>query len=71
MKTSGMNPGQCAEDLLVDVLGGKKEDVLFSSAIRPRTSEIIPVCPRCASKYSINQFPVNTPYGFSISLPSQ
>jgi hypothetical protein len=61
-KNSGEEYGKCAEDLCVEALGGKAQDVLMSPAIRPRTNEIIPVCKRCQKKYSKNQFAPGTPF---------
>jgi hypothetical protein len=62
VKRSGENYGKCAEDLCVEVLGGQPGEVLISPAIRPRTNEVIPVCKRCQTKYSRDQFPPETPF---------
>jgi hypothetical protein len=62
IKRSGENYGKCAEDLCVEALGGKPDDVLMSPAIRPRTSDVIPVCKRCQAKYGRSQFPPGTPF---------
>lgn len=54
--------GKCAEDHVVDALGGKKEDVKFTEAVRPRTGEEVPVCPRCEGKYGREAFPKGTKF---------
>ncbi len=54
--------GKCAEDLCVEALGGRPADVLLSPAIRPRNMEVIPVCKRCQTKYTKDQFPPGTPF---------
>jgi len=56
--TSGYNTGgKCAEDMVVDKLGGDPSKVKFSEAVRPRTGEQVPVCERCQLKYKPDQFP--------------
>jgi hypothetical protein len=62
VKKSGEAYGKCAEDLCVEALGGTPADVLLSPAIRPRTSEVVPVCKRCQTKYSKDQFPPGTSF---------
>jgi len=62
LKKTGENYGKCAEDLCADALGGPSEDILMSPAVRPRTMEVIPVCKRCQTKFSRNQFPPETPF---------
>lgn len=52
--------GKCAEDHVVDALGGIKEDVRFTEAMRPRTGDQVPVCPRCESTYGREPFPPGT-----------
>ncbi|WP_268810530.1 RHS repeat domain-containing protein [Variovorax sp. Root434] len=52
--------GKCAEDHVVDALGGAKGDVRFSEAIRPRTGREVPVCPRCEANFGRSPFPRNT-----------
>ncbi|WP_248748745.1 filamentous hemagglutinin N-terminal domain-containing protein [Pseudomonas sp. MWU15-20650] len=52
--------GKCAEDHVVDALGGNKEDVRFTEAMRPRTGDQVPVCPRCESTYGREPFPPGT-----------
>lgn len=54
---------KCAEDLLVEKLGGKAEDVVFTRTIRPRDESIVPVCARCRAKYPEHQFE----YGYNPS----
>ena len=62
-KITGQNIGFCAEDLVVQQLGGNAKDILFTPAYRPRDGSIIPVCPRCQLQYSRNQFPPGTTFG--------
>lgn len=52
--------GKCAEDHVVDALGGNKEDVRFTEAMRPMTGDQVPVCPRCESTYGREPFPPGT-----------
>ena len=52
--------GKCAEDHVVDALGGNKADVRFTEAIRPRTGEQVPVCQRCEASYGRTPFPSGT-----------
>ncbi len=55
---SGYNTaGRCAEDMVVERLGGDASKVRFSEAVRPRTGEQVPVCERCQGKYTSDQFP--------------
>ncbi len=55
---SGYNTaGRCAEDMVVERLGGDASKVRFSEAIRPRTGEQVPVCERCQGTYRPAQFP--------------
>ncbi|MEQ4719503.1 RHS repeat-associated core domain-containing protein [Nonomuraea sp. B19D2] len=54
--------GKCAEDDVVEKLGGNSRDVLFSEATRPRKGEQQPICLRCQSKYNRSQFPRGTVY---------
>ena len=55
---SGHNSaGKCAEDVVVERLGGDPSKVRFSEAVRPRTGEQVPVCERCQGKYTPDQFP--------------
>ena len=50
----------CAEDNVVRELGGDKEKVQFTEAIRPRTGEQVPVCERCEERYGRDKFPDGT-----------
>jgi hypothetical protein len=63
VKISGQNFGMCAEDLVVDALGGDPAKVLMSAAIRPRTNELVPVCLRCQTNYVSSQFAPGTLFG--------
>lgn len=53
---------KCGEDNLVDKLGGKPEDVVFTMPVRPRTGQPIEVCTRWQLKYELFQFSTNTPF---------
>lgn len=57
VKSSKLYAGKpiCAEDLVVEQLGNGA-DVLMTDAIRPRIGQSIPVCNRCQTKFSIEQF---------------
>jgi hypothetical protein len=46
----------CAEDLVVEQLGGNNPNIVMTDAVRPRTGDSIPVCDRCQTKYTKNQF---------------
>lgn len=48
--------GKCAEDVVVEKLGGDPSKVKFSEALRPRTKQQVPVCQRCQGKYTKDQF---------------
>lgn len=52
--------GQCAEDHVLQALGGVKGDVRFTEAVRPRTGAQVPVCPRCEGTFGRQPFPPNT-----------
>ncbi|MBL8297960.1 MAG: hypothetical protein JNN30_06365 [Rhodanobacteraceae bacterium] len=52
--------GKCAENHVVDALGGVKGDVRFTEAVRPRTGVEVPVCPRCEATFGRDSFPQNT-----------
>jgi len=54
--------GRCAEDHVVDALGGDKSAVRFTSAIRPRTGQQVPVCERCEANYGRDPFPAGTQF---------
>ena len=47
----------CAEDIVYRGLGGNQNaNIIMTSAIRPRTGQVIPVCVRCQTKYTYSQF---------------
>lgn len=52
--------GKCAENHVVDALGGAKGNVRFTEAVRPRTGAEVPVCPRCEATFGREPFPRNT-----------
>jgi RHS repeat-associated protein len=54
--------GKCAEDHVVSALGGKKEEVRFTEAVRPRNGEQVPICPRCENTYGRDAFPKDTKF---------
>ena len=54
--------GRCAEDNVVEALGGNKADVRFTEAVRPRTGAEVPVCPRCEVSYGREAFPPDTTF---------
>jgi hypothetical protein len=62
VKKTGEAYGKCAEDLCVEALSGSPGNILLSPAIRPRTGEEVPVCRRCQTKYTRDQFPPGTPF---------
>lgn len=51
---------KCAEDLVVEALGGNKDDVVFTVAVHPRNQQPlykqVPVCKRCEGIYRGNHF---------------
>jgi len=47
----------CAEDDVVQQLGGNPSEVRFTEAVRPRTGNQQPICERCQGKYTRDQFP--------------
>ncbi len=51
---------KCAEDNVVDALGGVKEFIRFTEAVRPRTGAEVPVCERCEGSYGREPFPLGT-----------
>jgi|GEM_PF-2628658 len=61
-KKRGENYGKCAEDIAVEQLGGNSDNVVFTEAYRPRTEETVPVCKRCQTKYSRDQFSEETQF---------
>ena len=54
--------GRCAEAHVVDALGGNKDVVKFTKAIRPRTGNEVPVCTRCEATYGRGSFPEGTKF---------
>ena len=53
----------CAEDIVFRGLGGNiNANIIMTPAVRPRTGELIPVCPRCQTKYPPNQFMKGTTF---------
>jgi hypothetical protein len=54
--------GRCAEDHVVDALGGNKAEIRFTEAIRPRTGAEVPVCPVCEANYGRGAFPPGTTF---------
>lgn len=65
VKNSTIYKGQatCAEDIGFRGLGGNElSNIIMTPAVRPRTGEIIPVCPRCQISYPINQFMKGTTF---------
>lgn len=60
-KVGGSDPTRCAENLAAEQLGNKP-DLIITEAVRPRTDETIPVCTRCQSSFTQDQFPPGTPY---------
>ena len=63
-RTSANHGAICAEDIVVEQLGGIENinDIVMTSAIRPRNLEIVPVCKRCQSKYPVSSFMPGTPF---------
>lgn len=65
VKDSGIYRGQatCAEDIVYRELGGNTgSNIIMTPAIKPRTGEVIPVCPRCQISYPENQFTNGTTF---------
>jgi len=52
--------GKCAEDHVVEALGGNKVEIRFTVAVRPRTGVQVPVCLRCEETYGRDSFPPGT-----------
>lgn len=46
----------CAEDLVVNKLGGKKSNLVMTSAVCPLKMNTIPICIKCEMNYSCNMF---------------
>lgn len=51
---------RCAEEHVVDALGGNKANVKFTEAVRPRTGEQVPVCVKCEGSFGREPFPRGT-----------
>jgi len=54
--------GMCAEDHVVQQLGGDPSKVRFTEATRARTGDQVPVCERCEATYSRDPFPEGTEF---------
>lgn len=52
----------CAEDIVVDMLGGDKSKVKMTKAIRPKHKKEIPVCKTCQTKYTKDNFQEGTKF---------
>jgi hypothetical protein len=52
----------CAESHVVEALGGVKEEVRFTEAIRPRTGAEVPICPNCEATFGRDVFPPGTSF---------
>jgi hypothetical protein len=56
--------GKCAEERVVDALGGDPSKVNFVEAVRPRPGgppyRDVPICENCQDKYGPDQFPPGT-----------
>ncbi len=65
VKRTGCDRGKCAEDLALEAVRGKPEDVLLTPAVRPRLrapGDRINVCMRCQGTFGRNQFPRGTKF---------
>jgi hypothetical protein len=62
--------GKCAEDNVVEELGGDSSKIKFTTPIRPKTKEEKPVCERCEQRYGRDKFPDRTRFR-SDELPKQ
>lgn len=49
----------CAENHVVEALGGIKENVRFTTAVRPRTGAEVPICPNCETTFGREAFPAD------------
>lgn len=54
--------GLCAEDRVVEALGGDRRRVRHTEAVRPRTGGQVPVCERCEGRYGREAFPPGTQF---------
>lgn len=52
--------GRCAEDHVMEALGGNRAEVRFTEAVRPRTGAEVPVCLLCEANYGREVFPPDT-----------
>jgi hypothetical protein len=52
--------GICAEDKVVEALGGNKTNVVFTEAKRPRTGKEVRICLKCEANYGREAFPPGT-----------
>ncbi len=56
--------GQCAEDVVVELLGGDRSKIGLTEAVRPRPIDPpfteVPICERCQAKYPATMFPSGT-----------
>jgi hypothetical protein len=62
--TAGTSRGRglgCAEGVC-DANLGYPGDTKFTTAVRPRTGEAVPVCPLCEAKYGRDAFPSNATF---------
>jgi RHS repeat-associated protein len=48
--------GVCAEWCVVDQLGGDPSNIVFTSAVRPRTGRQVRICPACEVRYGRDAF---------------
>lgn len=48
---------ECAENVVEKALGGDKGDARFTTALRPRTGNEVPICERCEANYGRDAFP--------------
>ncbi|WP_252230833.1 hypothetical protein [Clostridium sp. ZBS15] len=56
VKNTATDYKKCAENLVVEQLGGDPSKVIMTPAIRPRNNATIPVCKYCQEKYSTSNF---------------
>jgi len=52
----------CAEVNVFKALGGVKDEVGFTKAIRPRTGQEVPICPVCQATVWRDAFPPGTQF---------
>ncbi|WP_252250318.1 hypothetical protein [Clostridium sp. ZBS13] len=63
VKNTATDYKKCAENLVVEQLGGDPSKVIMTPAIRPRNNATIPVCKYCQEKYSTSNFIPGTTFG--------